>query len=1600
VQFLGFAFRSAAGEVTTAPAFEDTMAVPPTLGAPLNTVVRFLFDGVPAGPFTPTALPVFTTPADLAPGLSPPGGQSLILAKGTYVLVTDPAQSLFAVEFLPFLPTAPVDPSGAGGEAGIPGLLPGSIYTAQVSTSLTSKITNLVGPGGSIQFGTTANPIAYYPASGADGAPPAVVSLSPPDGATDFFPGVFSNQALDSTAMTFGPGPSDILVTFDRQVVPTVANLLGSDLTGDGKVEPTFFLRTRGTQLLVAHTVPTDALGVHPPFAALSALTEGSPPPGDGSALVVQGGALPGANPAFATTPSSLATGVDPAILFALLPVAGGNDRLTVFDHLRGDPSFASLSVDAPGGLDTGLADATGLQTLVDGRLVVFDRATGRLVELLPTVLRDRPSLGNPDPGPPQLVALTTGDGQTGFASQPFPAGGPTVLDIAQAPGGSLYALVRDTGATVTRLQPLSPVDLDSNGVFDPADGLPDAVAPSITLPGDYVDVVFRSEGELLALDRSRDQIDVVNLNSGVAAVAVPDVAAFGFPLDQLPGQQSPASALAYGCLDLDAQVSLVSNGPEGAVLTVKPAGLLPVGAEVTLMQRNIFTSLFGTSAVNADPAAPAVPAGASALSTVTTATPLAGAAQPIDDVFFEPFSDASFEDTSATGLSPLAEWAQLVGASGNSGGLRASVGVGPVGVLGDFIPQPPPGFDPTLVRYQPTGSALGDQDLNTIPLQFTTVLLDTDSQAFPLADGSTPGVTQAVTVFGGQFTFRDFIIPAGVHVVVKGSLPLRVVATGRVQIDGILDVSASHGSSDDSFNSGFLPNAGGPGGPGGGRGGDGQPTLFDPTGPGTINQYVTPETGEQGRGPVITGAGKVVFQAVGGRGGLSTMGYDAAGSGLPKLSDSANDEHHRPPGGGGGSFFFRGDESHEGAGVYKVQSSSSWFPFSLCPTNDKIRDAIYGNEENLNSGGSPITALQCVYMDGTPINPVRLKPGAPGGDAVFGDGDPSNDFIGPGGEVSQLIGGQGGGGGGSRVDSMRHKIWSLDNKGSPLPSPPAPPFYPKLLNGIYVSPAVFDAKGGGGGGGGGSIHIRCFGDITIGRLGYIDATGGDGGGGELLSNSTFVGGGGGGSGGAVLLEAGGSVIMEADPGHRAAGFTDQDGDQGAAIDVSGGQGRDSRASSTAAGSFTGFGYVANRSDGGQGGFGLIQLQVGDGTGMAQIAEGAYAFARKRTMLKEGAWTGTAVKQLDNDAFPPGASSAFPDDLRYIDMLHWRSFDADGSGGSRFNSYTLNGSYPPIIPSVDGNNGSGLNYEWPSGSGQFWADTPMTVSAYSDNRPVVLEPQPELIMKTYLGWDPVTFLEPFHQQGPPPGTLWDAADEIPLAVTLAEPDGTPFMITVEGSQVFDPAHVIDRLPLVHPSLTPPSIGSVSIGTSQWIDFQGMSLRARDGSGRPPPFFEAFLGTFNEQGGAFPLPIPPGSEGAVRVGAPVPGNVPARFVIDAGFSDPGLYPGQGVGQGDPPNPPHNDVKVDGPDPSVSLADVVTDNASVQVMFQGAYGLRAGSHVPEPDSLTAWTADLTDLSGMPLVRFRVLFDLNKAPAQLPFGATSLRPLVDSLRLRMSY
>jgi len=271
----------------------------------------------------------------------------------------------------------------------------------------------------------------------------------------------------------------------------------------------------------------------------------------------------------------------------------------------------------------------------------------------------------------------------------------------------------------------------------------------------------------------------------------------------------------------------------------------------------------------------------------------------------------------------------------------------------------------------------------------------------------------------------------------------------------------------------------------------------------------------------------------------------------------------------------------------------------------------------------------------------------------------------------------------------------------------------------------------------------------------------------------------------------------------------------------------------------------------------------------------------------------------------------------------------------------------------------------------------------------VRDPQPEKLLQTYNGYD-ANFKE-IGTPGQLPGTTFLVTDDIPFSIWLNEPDGTPITEDVGGETQAAPWNVVDRLPVVHPSKTPPTFGTVSRGTSKWLNFSGVALRARDAAGLAPPLFTAGVnGTYNALIGTPPA----GKDGQVVTANAVAG-VPAHFIANTGFPpfDPGL-----CGNGAPPDPEYNDIKVDAPE--FSIENALTDNGTVTLLFQGAFAIRAGSHVPDPDTLTAWVSDLRELSGYPLVRFQVAFDVSKDQDLYPFSVDSLRPSVDRVRLRARY
>ncbi|MBL8841403.1 MAG: hypothetical protein JNL90_07730 [Planctomycetes bacterium] len=450
------------------------------------------------------------------------------------------------------------------------------------------------------------------------------------------------------------------------------------------------------------------------------------------------------------------------------------------------------------------------------------------------------------------------------------------------------------------------------------------------------------------------------------------------------------------------------------------------------------------------------------------------------------------------------------------------------------------------LGRFLPAQPANGET---------TVIVLDTASQAFPLLDGSTPDAKPNTVVLGGVFHFTDIDIPDGVSLQPSGSNPLVITATGSVRIAGEIVIRGDNGSSDYAYDSAITSIPGGAAVAGGGRGGDSHPVAFFPAD--TINYLtlVTPQFAETGFGiDPVDGT----MKRIGGTGAQSGI-LDEPASGLYSTNQEWGtcDEFHdgnsdcKIAGGGGGS--------HYRAGVPPKSTS-----------------------------GNVLNGIANVLPDGTGKWIIRTDEtclaGAAGAHPFSNDGTTTNDFYGKLGQLTRLIGGQGGGGGGTLADSYYCGNW-CEIDADPANNGCCGPFDPFVSNGTRAA-SVGDSRGGGGGGGGGAFLLQALGDITLESTALIDAVGGAGGGGEGIGCSYWGGGGGGGAGGMVILQSASTILVR----------------QFAVIDVRRGSGDDASPDNDYLDCGTsGSGAIG---DGGDGGHGMIQLQVPAGTTATVVQPG------------------------------------------------------------------------------------------------------------------------------------------------------------------------------------------------------------------------------------------------------------------------------------------------------------------------------------------------------------------------------------------------------------
>ncbi len=384
-----------------------------------------------------------------------------------------------------------------------------------------------------------------------------------------------------------------------------------------------------------------------------------------------------------------------------------------------------------------------------------------------------------------------------------------------------------------------------------------------------------------------------------------------------------------------------------------------------------------------------------------------------------------------------------------------------------------------------------------------------------------------ARTFEGGVLHMKNLHIHTGQVVRGVGPNPLVLVVDGDAVIDGLLTVSGTDAQQS------LLGQWRGPGdltppSPGTGSGGLGGSIAPGPWG--------GPGGGNGGHLPAAAALETTVD------GGSPSGAPGAGGIGGPHGCNNCN----RSAGGGGGSMATTGDP---------------WFPTPAGSGTQFVQrrgDGGYGCSGN--SGAI-----------------TRILAGGPAGQGVFRNGDATDDFWGQAyvpwrgqrrtGELSNPVGGAGGGTGGSYA-------W----------------------DGNCSTPAFF-YPGADGGGGGGVIVLQVRGTLTLGPTGHIEANGGNGER-QLYYYGDEIGGGGAGAGGMIVLMAGRAIVLHAH------GETFANLDYDFAMSADGGICRPGPRSSLVLPSK----YPANGSPtisgsaydseplGGFGGLGVIQLMVPPGT--------------------------------------------------------------------------------------------------------------------------------------------------------------------------------------------------------------------------------------------------------------------------------------------------------------------------------------------------------------------------------------------------------------------
>ncbi|MFO1078879.1 MAG: hypothetical protein U1E73_14245, partial [Planctomycetota bacterium] len=223
----------------------------------------------------------------------------------------------------------------------------------------------------------------------------------------------------------------------------------------------------------------------------------------------------------------------------------------------------------------------------------------------------------------------------------------------------------------------------------------------------------------------------------------------------------------------LPASVELEQNDSDGAVVVLRPQGVLPNNAEVRVIVEPTLADIAGESNAG-DPA--------------------------FDRVFGTFRTDSAYEQ----------QWNGIVDSFVDDRGIdRGAVFAEPMAEIG-------PGYVKAAFDFEGA-----ETTVDYAPTSLETVLDTSFTQIVPVT-----GLPQNVS--GGVFRFRNVTIPQGAIVRGVGPNPMVFVCTGDVRVRGELSVRGGDGQRTNTLASANYPQGGGVAGCAGGNGGDGSPNSVD----------------------------------------------------------------------------------------------------------------------------------------------------------------------------------------------------------------------------------------------------------------------------------------------------------------------------------------------------------------------------------------------------------------------------------------------------------------------------------------------------------------------------------------------------------------------------------------------------------------------------------------------------------------------------------------------------------------------------------------------------------------------------------------------------